>query len=172
MLDGVHNSSPDCQAIQGSDIYAFYSPSNKELFFFVLILADFWIMNRSECSEDEWNATYMPDVVHSTWGFARGKLLVTPTVGIGATTVLMSLAVRSRKRAERNMNDWPILDVRPEVFRQNRGRSSEYSPFAWPYYFVCQLWQHIIHGKPLYVDIRFHEENETYKSEGTRTTKK
>ena len=75
--------------------------------------SDFWLMGRTdECSMEDIASTYRPDEVLSTWGFARGKLYVTLTTATFTTTLLMSLAIRARKRAERNLKDWPMLDVR------------------------------------------------------------
>ena len=129
--------------------------------------SDFWLKGRTDgCSEEEYNATYQPDEVHSTWGFARGKIYVTLSTAIGATTLLMSLAIRARKRSERNMIDWPVLDVREEVHLRNPTKDNDYSIsfVQWPYYFVCQLGRYRGMWWKMNQKIRVHEEVQSTSS--------
>jgi hypothetical protein len=144
-------------------VYGFYTLVDV----YVLKFPDFWLKGRTDgCSEEEYNATYQPDEVHSTWGFARGKIYVTLSTAIGATTLLMSLAIRARKRSERNLIDWPVLDVREEVHLRNPTKDNDYSIsfVQWPYYFVCQLGRY--HGMcwKMNQKIRVHEEIQSANS--------
>merc|ERR1711988_908768 len=110
---------------------------------YMIKFPDFWIQYEANgaCSKADWTEQYAPDEVVSVWGFSRMKLYVTMSTGLTATLLFMSAATRGKYRAERNLKDWPYLDVTDYVEKKKGEEGFRYKSYKWPYYVLMQAYE-------------------------------